>query len=245
MKAIIAGASAGLGRSLAEALGANGYDLLLIAGDVRDLQALAAHLRLVCSVRVEVCAVRIDAVSAWLDPLRSAIQRFGPVDTLLLPIGLSRNDDDGSLALDALRDIFEANLIGIMAIVELVLPTMERAGKGCIAGFGSIAAARGRSQNVAYAAAKRGLASYFQSLRHRLGGTGVAAQFFIIGYMSSQQSFGKKLLLPVATTEAVAARVLAAMRLKGPITAHLPSFWWAVEVMIRIVPWRIFNRMKA
>lgn len=245
MKAIIAGASAGLGRSLAEALGAVGYDLLLIAGDDRDLQALAAHIRLVCSVRVEVCAVRVDAVSSWLDPLRSAIQQFGPADALLLPIGLSRTDDDGTLALDAVRNIFEANLFGIMAIVELVLPTMESAGKGCIAGFGSIAAARGRSQNVAYAAAKRGLASYFQSLRHRLADTGVVAQFFIIGYMSSQQSFGKKLLLPVVTPEAVAARVLAAVRLERPLTAHLPSFWWAVEAMIRILPWRIFNRMKA
>ena len=97
----------------------------------------------------------------------------------------------------------------------------------------------------AYAAAKRGLASYFQSLRHRLADTGVVAQFFIIGYMSSQQSFGKKLLLPVVTPEAVAARVLAAVRLERPLTAHLPSFWWAVEAMIRILPWRIFNRMKA
>ena len=46
MSALVVGASSGLGRALAQELARRGHELLLVASDVRDLQALAADLAL-------------------------------------------------------------------------------------------------------------------------------------------------------------------------------------------------------
>lgn len=243
MKAVIVGASAGLGRALAEALARRGDDLLLVASDARDLDALASSLRLNFEVRVELAACRLAPESAWLEEVRQAAQRFGDVDVLMLPIGLSRQDDTGALAPPVVRQIFEANLLGVMDVVGVFLPGMMRRNCGCIVGFGSIAAARGRSQNVAYSAAKRGLASYFESLRHLLSGTGVAVQFFALGYMRSQQSYGKRMLLPAVTARHVAETVIAGLG-RGSRFAHMPRFWGLVALMLRAMPWVLFKRLK-
>ena len=56
MRALVVGASAGVGRALAEGLAARGYDLLLVASDQRDLDAEAAHLRLTHGVAVTTVA---------------------------------------------------------------------------------------------------------------------------------------------------------------------------------------------
>ena len=40
--------------------------------------------------------------------------------------------------------------------------------------------------NVAYSAAKRALASFFESLRHACADTGVAVQFYVLGYMDTE-----------------------------------------------------------
>ena len=52
MIAIVVGASAGLGRALAEELAATGHDLVVVSSDARDLEALASDLRIRHGVRV-------------------------------------------------------------------------------------------------------------------------------------------------------------------------------------------------
>ena len=66
---------------------------------------------------------------------------------------------------------------------------------GVIVGFGSIAGARGRSRNIVYAAAKRGLQTYFESLRHGHLPSALRVQFHRLGFLRSNLTFGMKLPL--------------------------------------------------
>ncbi len=63
-------------------------------------------------------------------------------------------------------------------------------------GFGSIAAARGRSGNVVHASSKRALESYFESLRHAWAGQGPRVQFYILGYLDTSLASGRTKLFP-------------------------------------------------
>jgi short-subunit dehydrogenase len=110
-------------------------------------------------------------------------------------------------------------------------------------GFGSIAAVRGRSANVVYSAAKRALESYFESLRHRLTSAKVRVQFYRLGYMDTQQSFGKRLLLPKASPEQIARDVVRNLDRDVGFTTR-PRFWIAVSLIVRCLPWALFRRLK-
>jgi NAD(P)-dependent dehydrogenase (short-subunit alcohol dehydrogenase family) len=116
-------------------------------------------------------------------------------------------------------------------------------GGGNIVGFGSVAAIRGRGANVVYAAAKRGLESYFESLRHRTAASGVRVQFYPLGYVATQMSFGHPMRFPVAAPEWIARRVADGLdRDLGLV--HLPRFWAGIAPVVRAVPWRLYRKAR-
>src|SRR5260221_7911807 len=163
VRALIVGGSSGVGLALGEALAARGHALLLASSDARDLEAQASHLRLMHGVQVEIVAADATYPEEFLGKIVSAGKRFGAIQGLFFPIGASIDGDAGTLPTAEIRRLIDANLLTVMAVVGHFLPELLAANQGYIVGFGSVAAARGRRTNVIYAAAKRGLVSYFES----------------------------------------------------------------------------------
>ncbi len=242
MTALIFGASAGVGRALARALAARGHGLVLMARNIEDVQAEAAHARLVYGV--EARAFGIDAVPvADLPAALAPILASEAIDIIAFPLGLADGADDALLEPRRIAALVEANLTAVMVVTGLFLPQMIAARRGSIIGFGSIAAIRGRGSNIAYAAAKRGLESYFESLRHRTQAFGVKVQFYRLGYVSTQMSFGMKLAFP-AVSPAYVAEIVASRIGHDAGLRHVPGFWWFIAQALKAVPWPVFRRMK-
>lgn len=242
MSAILVGASSGLGRALGVELARAGHPLLLIASDARDLDALACDLRLRFDVTVKTLAMDLAGVADPGAQVISAMLDLPPVSALLLPVGMSRSDDDGSLSAAAIGQLLAINLHAPLAIAHTLLPSLLES-KGTIVGFGSIAGARGRSRNIVYAAAKRGLETFFESLRHRHPSCALRVQFYRLGFLRSNLTFGMRLPLPVAEPEIVARDVVARLR-SGSFDRYEPRWWGLIALIVRSVPWFVFRRMK-
>lgn len=90
MTAVVIGASAGVGRALAEALASRRKPLLLVASDAEDLDALAAHLRQTHGVEVVTVAVNAGDPATFVARIDEAAAHCGGVDELYFPIGYSR-----------------------------------------------------------------------------------------------------------------------------------------------------------
>jgi short-subunit dehydrogenase len=238
---VIIGASAGVGRALGRALAAQGHQLFLVARGAEDLDAEARHLGTVYGAEVAWVAADAAKPAALVEALRGLAD--APIRHLLFPLGLTEENDDGSLDAEAIRRLVDVNLTSVMAVTALLLPRLLEANAGTIVGFGSIAAIRGRGANIAYAAAKRGLESYFESLRHRLAPTGVAVQFYRLGYVASQMSFGKKLPFPAIAPEHVAEQVVRHLGRDHGLR-HLPWYWAGIAVALNVLPWPVYKRLK-
>jgi short-subunit dehydrogenase len=242
MRALVVGASAGVGRALCEALGARGAAMLLMASDERDLDALAAHLRLVYSVEVQTVVADATRIAECVEQVGKVAAAFGDIDSLFFPIGVSRADDRGLLDIEQACTILNTNLAVVIGLVSRLLPQLLTQRQARIVGFGSIAAIRGRKSNVVYSAVKRGLESYFESLRHLTANTGVRVQFYQLGYVATQQSFGQRLLFPVATPQQVAHEVLRNMD-KDPGKVFFPRYWALIALAVLWVPWPLYKKL--
>jgi short-subunit dehydrogenase len=243
MSYVVVGASSGLGRALAEALARRGKDLLVVSSDARDLDALARDLAEMHGVAVK--AVAHDAfdhagLAAAVDAALGASTR---VEGLLLPLGTSQDDDDLRLSPGRAEELLRINLLAVSSVVSVVLPRLLAAGRGAIVGFSSVAAERGRSRNVVYAAAKRGLESLFESLRHGLEAQGIAVVLYTPGYVDTNLAFGRPLLFPKADPRRLAERVVADLgRARG--RRYLPGYWGALARLVRALPFPVFRRMR-
>jgi NAD(P)-dependent dehydrogenase (short-subunit alcohol dehydrogenase family) len=240
---VIVGGSSGLGRALAERFAAAGHALLLISSDSRDTEALAADLALRHGVAVRPVACDLASRALDLAPMDAALASLPPLAGLLLPVGASRDGDQPGQPGESFDAISAINFASPCRIVDHLLARLRQAPDAVVVGFGSIAATRGRTRNAAYAAAKRALQSYFESLRHALAGSGVRVQFYVLGYLDTNLAFAQKTALPRAAPEACAARVY---RRRGDDfgTAYHPSYWRPLCAVLRLMPWFVFRRLS-
>jgi short-subunit dehydrogenase len=242
MTAIVIGASSGLGRALAVELARAKQPLLLVASDARDLAALASDLALRFEVAVATLAIDLAAEPNPGARVLAALGDLPPPSALLLPAGMSRGDDDFSLGVGAIGQMLAINLHAPLAIAHTLLPALLES-RGAIVGFGSIAAARGRGKNVVYAAAKRGLETFFESLRQRYRPDELRVQFYRLGFLRSNLTFGLRLPLPAAEPETIARTVVRRLA-SASFDRYEPRWWSAIALVIRNLPWTLFRRMK-
>ena len=237
---VVVGASAGLGRALTEELAARGHDLLLVASDTRDLDAQAAHLRLTRAVNVETIATDLATAAGVAEVASRASAR--EVQSVLFPIGYSTPADSGELLGEELRRVLAVNLESVIALTSALLPQLLDRGTGSIVAFGSIAAARGMGRNVAYAAAKRGLRSYFESLSCLTRGSAVETQLYQLGYVDTQQSFGQRLFPRPVAPARVADHVIRNLGTGSRIT-YYPRYWRGLAASVQMMPEGLFYRL--
>jgi short-subunit dehydrogenase len=118
MRALVVGATAGLGRAICELISSNGDSLILVASDQRDLDALANHLRLNHSVDIETVAVNVINVNDAVEKIRGAVEKFKYIDTIYFPIGASFDNDNGMLSVNKIIEIININLTIVMAVTS-------------------------------------------------------------------------------------------------------------------------------
>ena len=242
MSAIVVGASAGLGRALACELAARGCDLVLVASDYRDVEALGADLALRHGVSTR--AVGLD-LARDADPgarIVASLTGFPAPTALLLAAGESRGDDDFSLGAAAIGHLLAVNLHAPLAIVHALLQALLET-RGTIVLCGSIAAIRGRGRNVAYAAAKRALESVYESLRQRYRPRELRVQCYRLGFLATNLTWGRRLPLGAAEPAAVARRIVRRLRGRsGFFTA--PRRFVLLAAIARWLPWPLYRRLR-
>lgn len=251
MTAVVVGGSSGLGRALCEGLAARGRDIMIVASDEADCRRLADDLRLRHGIAAWPLAIDARDPTAFAGRLVRAlgdIVHDGDLASdLFFPMGVARDDDLVGEGARTMTGIWAVNYAAVVAAIEALIPGMvataegERCGR--IVGFGSIAAIRARGRNLQYAAAKSALATYFEGLRHALAATGPVVQFYVVGYVESGQSFGKTQLFPAIPAPRAAQRVLNdGYRDFG--RRFLPSWWAMVALALKLLPWRLFMRLR-
>ena len=164
MKALVTGASRGLGRAIARRLAADGYETwinyLSSEGDARELldeiEAAGGSVRL---VRFDVADEQ--QVESELVPL---LADHGPLDVLVNNAGIAADGYLMMLPADDWERVLSTNLGGFFLTTRACLKGMVRARSGRVINIGSLAGERGNIGQVAYAASKAGLAGATRAL---------------------------------------------------------------------------------
>ena len=240
MNTLVVGASAGLGRAVAERLAADGHALYLVASDVRDIAALVSDLNIRFGVKVT--GESLDLAKLDVTALRQRVHdSLGPVENLFYIAGVSVLDS-GPIADDLAIRLIEINLTAAVRIVNAFLPDLKENG-GNLVGAGSVSSSRGRRTNSVYAAAKSGLDTYFSAMRHYLAGSQCRVQFYRLGYIETRMTFGQRLMFPALKPDQ-GANVIVGNLGRDLGAVYLPWWWWPITAIIQLLPWPIFRRLN-
>ncbi|MGV9346858.1 SDR family NAD(P)-dependent oxidoreductase [Streptomyces spiralis] len=156
--AIITGASKGLGRALAEALAARGWDLVLDARTAAVLKETADRLT---TYGTRVTALSGDVTdSGHRAELVAAARRLGGLDLLVSnasALGAEPLVRLEALAPEGLRRALEVNVVAALGLVQEALPLLRASGAGTVIAVSSDAAAEAYETWGGYGASKAAL----------------------------------------------------------------------------------------
>jgi NAD(P)-dependent dehydrogenase (short-subunit alcohol dehydrogenase family) len=156
--AIITGASKGLGRALAEALAARGWDLVL---DARGGQALKEAAEAVSAHGTRVTALPGDVTQArHRSELVAAAWQLGGLDLLVnnaSALGAEPLVRLAELPLEGLRRALEVNVVAALGLIQEALPLLRASAAGTVIAVSSDAAAEAYETWGGYGASKAAL----------------------------------------------------------------------------------------
>jgi NADP-dependent 3-hydroxy acid dehydrogenase YdfG len=176
-RAIVTGASSGIGAATASALAAEGAR---VAGGARRTERLETELALPLDVGdPESCARFVAAV----------VGEFGGIDILINNAGLSRGRDPvwESDEQDE-REVIETNVLGLMRITRLCVQHLVADGGGHIVNMGSVAGIWSYPSGSSYVASKFAVHGYTRALRDDLQGKPVRVTNIAPGLVETEFS---------------------------------------------------------
>lgn len=165
---LITGCSTGLGRALAEAVIANGDNLVATARNADSLTDLVAGHETALALKLDVT----DAADI-AEAVAQAEARFGPVDVLVNNAGYGYLAAVEEGDADAYRALYETNVFGLMEVTRAVLPSMRQRGTGHVINISSVGGVIGNPGSGFYAGTKFAVVGFSEALSKEVGPLGV------------------------------------------------------------------------
>lgn len=162
--ALVTGASTGIGRAVAAALAAAGFDVVGTSRDASKADALAG----VTFIDLDVAS---DASVATA--VASVLASHGRIDVLVNNAGLGSAGAAEESSVEQAQHLFDVNVFGVMRLTNAVLPMMREQRHGRIINLSSIVGIIPQPYMAVYSATKHAIEGYSESLDHEVREFGV------------------------------------------------------------------------
>jgi 3-oxoacyl-[acyl-carrier protein] reductase len=180
-KALVTGASGGIGGEIAKTLHAAAATVGLSGTRTEPLEALAAEL----GDRAYVLPCNLSDPEA-VDALpKQAIEAMGGVDILVNNAGITRDQIFMRMSDEEWQSVIDVNLTSTMRLCRGVMRPMMKARWGRIINISSIVGATGNPGQVNYAASKAGMVGLTKSIAYEVASRGITANAVAPGFIAT------------------------------------------------------------
>lgn len=242
-RALVTGASSGIGAAVARLLAAEGYRVALLARRREELEAVAADLREPARHLALVCDLTdADALARAVEEAGSA---FGGLDLVVNNAGIGYRARVADLEPEPLARLVATNLTAPLLVCRAALPHLRRGRAPVMVLVSSVLGRRGYPTQAAYAATKAGICSLGESLRLEWRREGVAVctldpgltRTGILAAQANPTGLPDPDLSHAAAPEEVARRVLELDRNPRPEVYGEPKWRWLAALSVLAPSW--------
>jgi short-subunit dehydrogenase len=171
-RALVTGASSGIGRAIALELARQGVRQVLVARRGDRLAEAADEIRALGG-QAEVVVGDVTDDATRCQALELAQTNFGGLDVLVNNAGVSAHGRFADADPDRLRPIMETNFFAPVELTREALPLLREGRKPIIVNIGSVLGRRGCPHKTEYSASKFALRGFSEALRAELAPLGI------------------------------------------------------------------------
>ena len=235
-KAIIVGATSGIGNELAKILVQNGYEVGITGRRKTELERLKQTNPNSYIISSFDCTTENNS-----DKLNDLTDQIGGLDLLILSSGTGDLNEDLNFKIEN-----KTNLLNVNAFTEIVDWTFnyfQKQGKGHLVAISSIAGIRGSRIAPAYNASKAYQINYLKGLRQKA--TKIKKPIYVSdirpGFVETDMAKGEGQFW-VATKEKAARQIFGIIKQKKGV-GYVTKRWWIIAKVLRMLPNGIYKRM--
>lgn len=240
---LIIGATSAIAQATARLFAAEGAQLYLVGRDPLRIAAAAADLRVRGATEVATATLDANDISHHAEVLDAAWSQWRGFDAVLVAHGVLPNQQQSQASVEVALASFDTNARSTIAVLTDLANRFEAQGAGVIAAISSPAGGRGRASNYVYGAAKGALAIFLSGLRQRLHARGVRVLTILPGFVDTPMTISFKKGPLWSSPEKVAAGIKQSMY-SGFGEIYVPSYWRWIMAVIKMIPERLFVRVK-
>lgn len=241
-KVLIIGATSAIAEHCARIWAAKGDALHLVARNEQRVQTIAVDLKVRGASEVTTYCTDLNHMEKHVELLDKAEGSLGIVDIVLVAHGTLSKQKACELSVEETLEEIHTNALSTVSLLTLIANRFETKRNGTICVISSVAGDRGRASNYVYGSAKAMVTSFTSGLRQRLHKSNVAVVTIKPGFVDTPMTSEFKKGFLWANPNAVANSILKAID-SQKTEAYVPGFWWAIMMLIRIIPNKIFRKI--
>lgn len=236
-KAIIIGASSGIGRELARILSRNQYTVGVMARRVQLLNELrneAANELFVQEIDIA------DAESA-MEILKKFINKMGGTDLIVISAGTGDINEEFNWNVE--NGTIKTNVTGFAALANVAVHHFMKKGSGHLVGISSIAALRGGRESPAYNASKAFESNYMEGLRQKIRRLRLPITVTDVkpGFVKTAMAKGEGIFW-AAPADKAALQIYKAIKCKRSCV-YITRRWKFIAWLLKIIPGPLYERL--
>lgn len=158
MKALVTGASRGIGKAIARQLSEDGYDLAIVGRDAAALERTAEEI--CCGNGIFPIVADLEKVEAAKEIVCRAVEHFGGLDLLVNCAGLSHKGSFTTVTPELWDRIFAVNARAPFFICREALPYLKDSEKPMVINIASVVGFKGYEGQSVYASSKHALTGF-------------------------------------------------------------------------------------
>ncbi len=230
-RVLITGASAGIGRALAEALAGPDVTLGLVARRPERLQAVAAAARARGAEAVPFVA-DVTEQTRMLQVVRDFAAQAGGITHAIANAGISGPDNLLSGDPAPLTAMVQTNVEGVLNTLLPAVPIMCGQGRGYLVAISSVAGFRALPGRGTYCASKAAVTALMDGFRPRLRAQGIQVTTICPGFVATELTEKNRYAMPFLMPAGQAARMILYAIARGKRTYVLP---WQMRLIVPLL----------
>jgi len=237
MKAVVLGATSGMGREIARRLVERGDSVFMLGRDVANLQKGAGDLKARHPRGEDIGYAICDLADprTFAPALDAADAALGGFDTVIVTAALFATQDQLEADVELTHRLLTVNYANTVVFCEHARKRLLARGGGNLAVFSSVAGDRGRKPVALYGSTKAGLSHYLESLDHKFHAAGLNVVCVKPGFVKTEMTAGLKPPPFAGEPSRVALDVVRAIDARKPVV-YTPTIWALVMLVIRWLP---------
>ena len=187
-KAIVTGASKGIGKAISLNLAKNGCDLFLISRTEQDLKKVKDEILKKYKVNVSYNILDITNFESVKTTFEKIIIKANSIDILINNAGITRDNILARMNLSQWNDVINTNLNGYFNCCKHIIKHMMKNKYGRIINISSIIGKNGNPGQINYSSSKAGLVGLTKSLSKEVGARNITVNSIAPGFIKTDMT---------------------------------------------------------